>query len=70
MVGDNKQNCIVIQKHSYFTFNLNSIMNLHQFPWKLERLVWIAYEKNENNENCLLATVAKDVILHIISFLV
>ena len=37
--------------------------------WQFERLIWIAYKKNIDNDKCLLAQMAKDVITHILSFL-
>ena len=37
--------------------------------WQFERLLWIAYLKNESNDNCLLAKLPKDVIKHIISII-
>ena len=40
----------------------------HYFQWKSERVLWIAYKKNDNNPDCLLAQMPKDIISHIISF--
>ena len=39
--------------------------------WKQERLIWIGFEKNENNEKCVFSMkdVSKDVVNHILSFL-
>lgn len=41
----------------------------HFLEWKIERLVWLAFEKNDNNDNCGLSTVPKDVLKHILSYL-
>ena len=35
--------------------------------WKYERLLWIAYLKNENNKKCLLASMPKDIIKQIVT---
>ena len=38
--------------------------------WDYIRLIWIAYLKNTNNSKCLLSSMPKDVIKHIISMIV
>ena len=44
--------------------------SISQIKWKNERLLWIAYIKNQNNcKLCLLATLSKDIIKLILSFL-
>ena len=37
--------------------------------WQHERLIWIAYYKNDENDQCLLKTVPKDVLVVIVLFL-
>lgn len=37
--------------------------------WKIERIVWIGYYKNENNFQCFWKLVPKDLVNHILSFL-
>ena len=58
--------CLIVQGTNYFTFKLNLLVDM--FDWKLERLLWIAYLKNQDNTRCLLAQVAKVVVQHIIDF--
>ena len=41
---------------------------LHRVEWKILRLVWIAFYKNEDNSECRIAMLPKDVIKHIIKF--
>ena len=36
--------------------------------WKRERLIWIAFEKNNDNDECLFGLLPKDIILEIIKF--
>ena len=47
---------------------LNGTPVLPKLDWKIHRLLWIAYEKNCDNEKCLIATLSKDVILFILEF--
>ena len=41
--------------------------------WKLERIIWIGYYKNDQNNHdnhqCLLAKLPKDVVLYMLMFL-
>lgn len=39
-----------------------------EFPWKLQRLLWIGYSKNINNSNCIFGKLPKDIIRAIITF--
>ena len=67
--------CHILCDQTYFEFDLNELINNfsgygygQSLPWTLERLLWIAYLKNAQNEQCLLSTVPKDVINYIIQF--
>ena len=71
---DNK--CHILYDHDYFSFDINDIIsdyNGYGFPrsirWNRERVIWIGYEKNDKNDECLVAKLSKDVIKLIISFL-
>ena len=48
-------------------FKIQLINNF--LKWEIERILWIAFEKNENNEQCFLADMPKDIINHIKQFL-
>ena len=37
--------------------------------WDFERLIWIGFEKNQNNDECLLSQLPKEIIVHILTFL-
>ena len=37
--------------------------------WKIEKLLWIAFYKNEKNEKCLIATLPKEIVTHIVGWL-
>ena len=39
-----------------------------KLDWKIHRLLWIGYEKNCDNEKCLIATLSKDIIFLILEF--
>ena len=60
----NKHGCINLRKV------MQSVGGLCLLSWQIERLVWIGYVKNGKRESkCLLGQLAKDVIRHILSFL-
>lgn len=41
---------------------------LFMLPWKIERIIWIAFEKNENNSDCFFTVLPKDLLKHILAF--
>ena len=49
--------------------NLNVIHVPYFISWDLERHIWIAYLKNENNNTCYIQNLPKDVVRHILLFL-
>ena len=54
-----------MQHYNYFSFNIL----LYRISWKILRLMWIGFYKNENNSSCYLYLLSKDEILHIIKFI-
>ena len=52
-------------QHSYGYFNIIS----HCLKWKIARLIWIAFYKNKENQDCLMQILPKDIIHHIFQFL-
>ena len=34
--------------------------------WKFDRIIWIGFVKNEDNKDCLLSSLPKDVIIKIL----
>lgn len=37
--------------------------------WKIVRLIWIGYLKNEKNKKCLFVNLPKDIIIHVIKLI-
>ena len=44
------------------------LKHISRTDWKRERLIWIAFEKNDDNDECLFGLLPKDIILEIIKF--
>ena len=44
------------------------VLPQNMFKWKQERQLWIVFNKNKNNDQCLIKKLPKDVILYMISF--
>ena len=36
--------------------------------WKVERQIWIAFEKNGDNDECLIQNLPKDIVHHILNY--
>ena len=49
--------------------NFNIIHVPYYIPWNLERHIWIAFLKNQDNNKCFIQTLPKDVVYHILLFL-
>ena len=45
-----------------------SLQKYEIFDWKMQRLLWIGYQKNIGNVKCHLSDLPKDVIKYIITF--
>ena len=68
--------CIIMQSNDYYEISLKGIDSEYKeygfmqgSDWNHERLIWIAFHKNDYNKQCFLNTVGKDVIRYILSFL-
>ena len=65
----------ILPRHGtiYFKDFLNEFY-LHDFceseenKWKIERIIWIGYEKNIDNDKCLIAKLPKDLVKKCLSF--
>ena len=57
----------------YWRIDLKKLFNHFDiiFPpsWKIERIIWIAFEKNRHNHDCLLAKLPKDIVTYIVNML-
>ena len=41
----------------------------HSPKWEVERIMWIGWKKNNENKQCFVDNLSKDVIRHIFKFL-
>ena len=68
----NRYNEIFVFNHPIddVTFNLllKITVNTH-ILWKQERIIWIAFYKNEKNIKCLVSQLPKDIVKKILNFL-
>lgn len=70
--------CQVVHGMSFFQIDLTKLIDGyssygygHGIHWSMyERIVWIGYHKNETNMDCFLATLSKDLIKYLLSYLV
>ena len=49
-------------------FYLNDFSQIEKNKWQIERLIWIGYEKNSDNDKCLIAKLPKDLVKKCLSF--
>ena len=75
LLYEKNQLCLYIFAHNTYGKKTCSKLNLlKKLDWKIERLIWIGYYKNNcNNQDsnvkgCKLSNLGKDVVLHILSF--
>ena len=73
-VVDDENNCVhIIAGNRHWQVEFCDI--IEDFPWyckinwENERIIWIAYFKNNDNKKCFLNQMSKDVITYVISFL-
>ena len=68
----------VVQNYTHISINLINLFKhfgmeflLSGIPWNSERILWIGFKKNTNNNKCIFANkqFPKDILLHILSFL-
>ena len=65
LFGNNNNKCIIIQNYNCFHFNLINYF----IEWRIEKLLWIAFEKNNKNNDCFFDLLPKAVIKYILTFL-
>ena len=54
-----------MQGRDYFYFNIV----LHYVEWKVARVIWIGFYKNNENDACFVDMLPKDLILSVFKFL-
>lgn len=42
--------------------------NHPKLEWEIHRLLWIGYNKNEHNDNCIFGKLSKDIIKNIVKY--
>ena len=57
-----------IQKVYTYNLNVKYPAQNNILQWRAARVVWIGYYKNEKNSNCLINSLPKDLINHILRF--
>ena len=61
--GDEK--LLILQEKNYFYFNIY----VDYLESKIERIIWIGFYKNNENNKCLIKTLPKDLIIYILDLL-
>ena len=61
--GDYK--LLVLYQKNYFHLNIYT----NYIESKIERIIWIGFYKNNENDKCLIKTLPKDLIIHILYLL-
>ena len=61
----NRYQCYILFENEFYVINLK-----WKTLWSVERIVWIGYYKNQDNDSCFVDKLPKDVIkLIIVQFL-
>ena len=61
--GDEK--LLILYDKNYFSLNIYT----DYIESKIERIIWIGFYKNTQNNKCLIKTLPKDLIIEILYFL-
>ena len=61
--GDEK--LVILHGKNYFDLNIY----IHYLEEKIERIIWIGFYKNNENNKCLIKTLPKDLIIYILDLL-
>ena len=62
----NNDKCIlIVSRHSYCKLNIYK----HYIEPAIERIMWIAFYKNDNNNHCLIKKLPKELLFEILYFL-
>ena len=61
--GDDK--LLILNGKNYFYFNIY----INYIELKIERIIWIGFYKNNENDKCLIKTLPKDLIIEILHLL-
>ena len=61
--GDDK--LLILSRENYFDLNIS----IDYIESKIERIIWIGFYKNTQNNKCLIKTLPKDLIIYILHLL-
>ena len=64
-VSKNDPSMIIAYKRNYCFFHIYT----HNISSKVEKLIWVAFYKNENNNKCLIKKLPKELIIDILRLL-
>ena len=62
---NNNKNLLIVQSINYGIIN----MYLHYVEPSVERIIWIAFYKNNDNNKCFFKTIPKDLVTYILELL-
>ena len=62
---NNNKSIIIVQKHSYFMLNIYSCY----VDSITERIIWIGFYKNTDNNKCFIHKLPKDIMHYILHLL-
>ena len=62
MIFETRNGVIIIEDTKCAYFNVF----LDIFEWKIARLIWIGFYKNDKNSKCFIGTLPKDIITNYI----
>ena len=62
---NDEKSILVLHGREYFIFDIYK----HYIEWNVERLIWIAFYKNDKNDKCLIKQLSKDLIIYILQLL-
>lgn len=65
MKCDGDRRLLIVNKKNYCHFNIY----VHYVEATIERIIWIAFYKNRDNEKCLIQTLSKDLVIYILYLL-
>lgn len=62
---NNNRSILIIQDKNCYILNVYR----HYVEAKIERILWIAFYKNEKNDKCLIKNLPKDLVVNILKLL-
>ena len=65
--NNHNQSVIIAHRQKYFELNIYNSRN--SMEWGRERILWIGFYQNNDNNQCLMKRLPKDVLKYILSFI-